>query len=305
MKRVLVTGATGFIGRHSLTPLLRRGYEVHGVTEACALADPAGVIWHQADLLVPGQVERMLVEVRPSHLLHFAWFARPGEYWTSPENLRWVQASLSLLRVFSREGGHRLVSAGTCAEYDWGHGLCLERETPLSGATLYGVCKRAVFAVQESFAAQMEMSAAWGRIFMLYGPHEDRQRLVPSVILPLLRGQPAPCSHGRQIRDFLHVADVGEAFAALLDSTVTGPVNIASGHPAAIGEVVQMIAVLVGRPELVRMGAVQAPAGEPERLVADVSRLTTEVGWTPRYDLESGLRQTIDWWQAALAEKPS
>ena len=152
-----------------------------------------------------------------------------------------------------------------------------------------------------SFAAGAGLSAAWGRIFFLYGPHEARARLVPSVILSLLDGQAARCTHGQQVRDFLHVEDVADAFAALLDSAVVGPVNVGSGQAVKIAEVVGAIAAQLGRPELVQLGAVAAPANDLPRVVANVRRLREEVHWSPRYDLESGLRQTIAWWRAALA----
>jgi nucleoside-diphosphate-sugar epimerase len=141
------------------------------------------------------------------------------------------------------------------------------------------------------------LSTAWARVFFQYGPGEHPDRLVASVIRHLLSAREAPCSHGRQIRDFLHVADVGAAFAALLDSAVTGPVNIGSGTGIAIGELLGEIARQIGRPDLLRLGARAAPPGEPAVLVADVTRLHAEVGWRPHYTLADGLCSAIEWWR--------
>ena len=117
MKRVLVTGATGFVGRHSPLALAARGFEVHAT---CLTGTPdTSATWHRVDLLDHAQVDRLLNEVRPTHLLHFAWYAVHGKYWTSTENLRWVESSLALLRSFVDRGGRRAVIAGTCTEYDW------------------------------------------------------------------------------------------------------------------------------------------------------------------------------------------
>lgn len=299
MKRVLLTGATGFIGRHAVAPLLRRGYEVHAVSSKSPdESDAAAAVrWHRADLLDGGDVSKLMRAVEPTHLLHFAWYAVPGKYWTSPENFRWVRASLDLLEAFSGCGGRRLVAAGTCAEYDWNHELYSERTTPLAPATLYGTCKHASQLLQDAFARQAELSAAWGRVFFLYGAHEDAGRLVASVTGSLLRGEAALCSHGRQVRDFLHVEDVADAFVALLDSEVGGAVNIASGVPVALKDVVEKIARKLGREDLVRLGARPAPANEPPVIVADVRRLSDEVGWKPKYDLDAGLDETIRWWR--------
>jgi nucleoside-diphosphate-sugar epimerase len=297
MKRVLLTGGTGFIGRHAIAPLLERGYEVHAVQWPPEIDTSDAVRWHRADLLDPNVPEELISRIEPTHLLHFAWYATPGAYWTSPENLRWVEASLRLVRAFTNAGGQRAVFAGTCAEYDWAHGFCSEGVTPLRPATLYGVSKHALGELVASFAAQSGLSTAWGRVFFVFGPHEHSDRLVPSVVRAFLRGEPAPTTEGRQIRDFLHVADVAAAFSSLLDSSVTGAVNVGSGEPHSVLDVVTAAAAATGRPELLRPGAIPTPPTEPPLLLADVRRLRDEVGWTPSLSLEAGLVATVEWWR--------
>ena len=215
--------------------------------------------------------------------------------------MRWLTASLELFRVFAEQGGRRAVLAGTCAEYRWNDELCSEHSTPLDPRTLYGACKHALHIGAQAYARATGVSVAWGRIFFLYGPGENPRRLVPSVVVPLLRGEPASCSHGRQIRDFLYAEDVASAFTALLMSDVTGPVNIASGIPTPISEVARIIGEITQRPDLVRLGAIPTASDDPSLLIADVSRLTTELGWRPTRDLQSGLRETVKWWRERLA----
>jgi nucleoside-diphosphate-sugar epimerase len=255
------------------------------------------VHWYKADLLDKRQTSTLLAEIRPTHLLHCAWYAVPGKYWTAPENYRWVEAGLHLLEAFVDQGGQRVVGVGSCAEYDWRDGHCSELGTPLNPATTYGACKHAFQLLLTAFSRQAKLSAAWGRLFFLYGPHEPRERLVASAIRSIMLEEPARCSHGQQIRDFLYVQDAADALVALLDSDVLGPVNIASGAPVAVHEVVQKIADQLERPNLVRLGALPASENDPPLLVADVARLRDEVGWSPRYDLASGLAETINWWK--------
>jgi len=297
MKRVLITGATGFIGRQCLPLLPAKDYEVHAASIDAPRQDSAAAHWYRVDLLDTRQVADLMKEVQPSHLLHFAWYAVPGKYWTSLENVHWVQASLDLLQAFVLQGGQRAVMAGTCAEYDWDYGYCSERVTPLSPETMYGTYKHALQMMLHAFAKQTDLSAAWGRIFFLYGPHEYSDRLVPSVIRSLLRGEPARCSHGNQVRDFLYVEDVAAAFVALLESEVSGAVNIASGIPITLKEVIYSIADRFNRRDLIQLGAVPSPPNEPGLLVADVQRLREEVKWYPKYGLDEGLDQTIEWWK--------
>lgn len=305
MKRVLVTGASGFVGRHALAPLAERGYEVHAVcSRVPSMVDATtSARWHKCDLLDDARARTLVSSVRPTHLLHLAWYAVPGEFWTAAENLRWVGASLSLFQAFAEAGGQRIVAAGTCAEYEWGSDeTCSELSTPLRPATLYGMCKHSTRAVLEAFAAQSGLSAAWGRVFLLYGPHENPQRLVPYVIRSLLRDEPARCSHGEPWRDFLYVRDVADAFVALLESDVRGAINVASGNPVKLKTIIYKIADKLDRRNLVQLGAVTAPAPEPKLLVADASRLGREVGWSPTYTLDAGVEATISWWRKRMGD---
>jgi nucleoside-diphosphate-sugar epimerase len=343
-KRVLVSGAGGFIGRWSVPALLRLGYEVHAVLSGNAGRDvPAqleGAKIHFADLLDPAHVDALTCEVKPSHLLHFAWIATPGVYWNSAENFRWLAASEQLLRCFRAHGGSRVMMAGSCAEYDWSRvEVCDELSSPLAdaktaplneaaalmdaaalndvaapdgavavgdsgaAASPYAACKIALQKRLDDFGRQEHLSPAWGRIFFQFGPHEHPDRLVPSVICNLLLNREAPCSHGRQIRSFLHVADVGEAFAAVLDSELEGPVNIGSDERVALADLVDRIGRQIGRPELLRVGARPAPLREPALLVPEIHRLRDEARWRPRFTLNEALSDTIAWWRSRLLER--
>jgi nucleoside-diphosphate-sugar epimerase len=304
---VLVSGAGGFIGRCSVPALLRSGYEVHAVLSAHPGRDVPeqlrGAHLHHVDLLQEGAAAQLIAEVQPSHLLHFAWIATPGLYWDSAENYRWLAASEHLLRCFRDHGGSRAVMAGSCAEYDWLRvEVCDELLSPLANdrTSPYAACKIALQSRLAEFGRSERLSTAWGRIFFQFGPHEHPDRLVPSVICNLLQNREAPCSYGRQVRGFLHVADVGAAFAAVLGSDLQGPVNIGSDERIALADLVGRIGRQIGRPELLRLGARPSAPREPPILIPDVGRLRDEVGWRPSFSLDAALSDTIAWWRGRL-----
>jgi nucleoside-diphosphate-sugar epimerase len=284
-KRVLLTGASGFVGRHCARHLESRGWEVHA---------------QRVDLLNPSETSALIRELRPDALLHLAWYSKHRLYWTADENFDWLNASLHLLREFTAAGGKRFVGAGTCAEYDWSvAGHCDEATTPSNPATVYGACKYALHLAANALCRKYGVSYAWGRLFFLYGPDEHPERFVPSVVGSLLRSETARCTSGEQIRDFLHVDDAASALAALLGSDIQGVVNIASGTAVPLRDIARTIARVIGREDLLALGALPMNANDPPVLTAATGRLRNEVGWTPSRTLRQGLEQTIDWWRAA------
>jgi nucleoside-diphosphate-sugar epimerase len=288
VKRALVTGASGFVGRAAIEALAAAGYEVHAVSRGRR----EGANWHTADLLEPRAVPELMRATRPSHLLHLAWTTEHGRYWEDPANVDWVAATRLLLEAFSKADGSRFVLAGSCAQYDWSGGEPRSEEhTPRKPATLYGRAKQEASDLVEASG----LSAATGLLFFPYGPHERPERLVPSVARRLLAGEEAPASTGTQVRDFIHVSDCGGALAALLHSDVTGSVNVGSGVGTSVTDVAEAVARIVGHPDLLRLGTL--PGDDRTTVVAAVDRLRDEVGFVPRLSLEQGLRQTVEWWR--------
>ncbi len=292
--RVLVTGGSGFIGREASAQLVAAGAEVVSASRSPPEA-PTGAAHEPVDLLTPGTAADLVARVRPTHLLHLAWNATPGRFWTAPDNLDWAAATLSLARAFAEVGGERAVCAGSCAEYAWDRPRLSERDEP-APATLYGRVKDATRRAVCAGGEALGVSTAWGRVFWLYGPGEARGRLISDVGASLARNERVETSEGRQARDFLHVADVAGAFIAALHADWRGPFNIGSGDATPVREVVGRLAEVMGRPDLVRFGARPTPPGEPPELAADISVLREEIGFRPRFSLQAGLEDSARWW---------
>lgn len=302
MKKVLVTGASGFIGRHTLPLLKNYGFEVHAVYNSNFIQKDLKYNWHQANILEQVEIEKIIGEVKPEYLLHLAWETEHGLFWSSQKNIKWISSSINLVEKFKANGGQRVVAVGTCAEYKFQSEKYDEYRTPIDPISLYGKCKYEFYTSLKNYCEKNELSYAWGRIFYLYGPGEDSRRLVPFVIGSLLQNQITKTTHGNQVRDYMYVEDVASAFVKLLTSEVSGAVNVASGIPLKLNELIKTIAAKIGREDLLQIGAIPSNEGEPEFIVANVSRLNNEIFWQPTYDLSTGLDKAIDWWKAKLLE---
>ena len=287
-ERLLLTGASGFVGRAMLAPLAARGFEVHAVARNAAAG---AAVWHTADLLDERMMRALLRDVRPAVLVHAAWYVAHGRFWTAPENADWVESSAALGEAFAAHGGRRLIGIGSCAEYDWDDaGEAPWPETRrIAPATPYGRAKAELAGRWAALGARHGVSVAWARLFHLFGPGEHPDRLVPAVMRALVEGREAATGSGRAMRDFAGTGFIGQALAALAASDIQGPVNVASGAPVAIRMVVETIGRITGRPDLLRFGALPDRAGEPAWIVADTSRLHGEVGFTDIARLEDDL----------------
>lgn len=289
MRRVLVTGATGFVGRQLLEPLRQSG----AVVFATARRDAPGIF--ACNLFDLGQARALLRQTRPDTLLHAAWYVEHGKFWTAPENAAWGEASLALAHAFRDQGGTRFLGLGTCAEYatappgdaPWQESRAIAPETP------YGQAKAALWAALEAMGDPRRFETAWARLFHLFGPGEPAPRLVPSIIAAIRQGAPARIASGTPVRDFASTWHVGRALAALAGSAATGAFNVGAGQGITIRALAERVAAGLGRPELLAVGALPDRPGEVPCMVADTTRLRRDVGFAAPQDLDAELARLL------------
>jgi nucleoside-diphosphate-sugar epimerase len=291
---VLATGCSGFLGRHCAQALLRHGCRVDAVSRMRRGMAADGITWHSLDLHDRKATEELMATLRPSHLLHLAWVTAPGHYREVPENLDWLESSLALVKAFGEQGGKRFVGAGTCAEYAAASGPCVEDGTPIGPSTLYGQCKATFWMAAQACARRYGFSAAWGRVFLPYGPGDEPRRLVPSLLTALSTGRAIDVTDGNQVRDFVYATDVADLFVRLLAAPLaTGAYNVGTGRGTTVRQVIERVADHFHARELVHFGARPVRENEPVSLVADMAKVERVLGWRAPTSIESGLERLL------------
>jgi nucleoside-diphosphate-sugar epimerase len=259
--------------------------------------------WHRVDVLDRCAAASLISTVRPSHLVMAAWTTTHGDYWSDPKNDDWARATEALAQCFYEQRHRRAVLVGSCAQYDWNDPVLAQRaifEDDARGRplTAYGRAKRHVAESVAAIAANHAGEFAEARLFFTTGPGENLGRFVPTIVNAILSERPANLGPANVCRDFMDVRDVGAAIASLLDGGVVGAVNIGTGTPRRLSEVASRVGEMMGRPDLIRIGAIKLRADEPAMLVANPRRLSAEVGFQPRHSLDEALLASINFWKA-------
>ncbi len=293
--KVLVTGAAGFIGAHVVRELISRGDQPVALVRpgsATARLDDLGsrIDRVEADLADRSRLIALLGEIRPDAVIHLAWYAEPSRYRDAlAENLASLDASVGLLLAAAEGGCPRVVLGGTCLE-----------NAAEPRPRIYEAAKGALHRLSDGVASS-GVAVACGHVFYLYGPGEDRRRVIPAVIRALVSGEEIATTDGRRPRDYLYVADVAAAFCTLAGTTLTGGVDICSGSLVALADVFRMIAERTGRPDLLRLGAL-GPIGDDGYARAGDAGPLLGLGWRPTHDLRAGIDETIAWWRTRLED---
>lgn len=288
--KVLLTGASGFVGSHVLAELQAKSVAV----VVCGRSEktlPDNVEFYSCNLLDAHAVEALCRKVQATHLLHLAWGINGSEsYWTSSANLLWLRSSQELFQYFYQAGGVRAVGVGTGVEYSPVQSPRSELTTPTVPNTLYGRAKLACCNALQVQAETLQASAAWARLFYLLGPGENAQRVLPAAIRFLKGRGEFSCWAPDACFDYLDVRDCAKALVALLFSEYVGPLNIASGVGRSMRDILQELATIAHQPN-----AFHYPQASDEPVViADVALLRQQLGFSPSYSFTQSLSDCFE-----------
>jgi nucleoside-diphosphate-sugar epimerase len=299
MKTILLTGAHGFIGQKVVRSLEQMSFKVLSPKKT------------ELDLLNASSVAAYFSRNKPDILIHTAWYTEHGQFWNSPENQRWLEATVFLAECFAQAGGKRILALGTCAEYFWTpagkiyepHEADLKISSPL---TMYGQKKLELLEKLKSLSQKKNIELIWGRIFFPFGEHEKESRVIPLMMKALIKKQSLSLSSGRQIRDFMCTDDIGEliAVAATSQSSAIVPgqaqvFNFGSGKGTSLREIGKILCQIASADSAL-LDFQNRPLNEPEILVGSITGRYEIFNWKARTTLEEGLKKTYQWWTERL-----
>jgi len=289
--KVVVTGSEGFLGRHAVARLAADGHHVIAVDRVYHRADPApGVINHHADLSEPQYLLPHGMESSgPFTLVHLAWDMRRYEgYAIQAEQIR---QCADLLDYWGERGLQRVLAMGSAEEYGGRSGVLAEDDPGVFPLSAYGWAKHSTRDLVHFWSVKTGIPCTWLRPFIMYGPGQRGDMLIPSAIEAARQKRKTQFTDGRQCRDFIFIADVVEAMSLAVRAPLEGfqAFNLGRGEAVAVADVLMAIARRYDAADLFELGARPRRPGEPPLQVADTTRARERLGWSAKVGWSEGL----------------
>lgn len=290
MKKVLLTGATGLIGKELIKPLLENNYEIFAISRK-PLQNINNITWLIGDLFDSQFIKYCCEKARADILVHLAWKVTK-DYANSNENFSFLANSISLLQEFQHNGGKQVFFCGSYFEYEFSQEK-LSEQSPLAPEKMtYTFCKDELRKIAENFCRQNTMDFCYGRLFNVFGHNEEKNRLTRQILDNLFADREVVIKSGPLQKDYMYSREIANAIAAVIKNNVQGSINICTGKPIAIKDIALTIARKLHKEHLVNFH--DDFGSQPLCIYGDNTKLLTETDYRPHYTFEQAIDEIIE-----------
>ena len=305
MKRVVITGPTGAIGVALINELIHRNIEIYAVCRPESkriinIPQDSHVKIVNCDL---NQLEKLSEKIKENCdvFYHFGW---DGTFGDSRNNihgqLKNIQYTLDAVETANKLGCRKFIGAGSQAEYGRVEGK-IKPSTPTFPENGYGIAKLCAGQMSRILCEQKQMEHIWTRILSIYGPFDGKNTMIMSVIGKLLNGEKPELTRGEQQWDYLYAKDAGYAMYLLGEKGISGKTYcIGSGKTLPLAQYVRQLRDDISTELPLGFGEIEYAPKQVMNLCADISELTADTGFRPRYSFEEGIKETIDWYKEMM-----
>ena len=254
MKKVLITGATGLIGKSLLSVLQsKKEYKIYAITtDENKLNKYENINVVEGDLKSSDFRKRVIEEIIPDVIIHLAWDQTTSDFRRSNENLKWLEISIDLLYRFIENNGKRFIFAGSSSEYDAQTGTFSEKSLA-KAASKYGQCKRCFTELAQNYCSD-KCSFVSLRYFTVFGENDTHSfGAIPQMIRMLKNSEEVVCNSPLTTRDYIYADDAAFITYKMIDNPFEGILNVATGTPYKMADIFRIIGEAMGKEELVKI----------------------------------------------------